>query len=72
MSKRPHHPRHGPSGFCTIVQFCHEHHISRSFYYKLRAQGRGPAGIKLGKLTMISVEAAAAWRGRMEADSPAA
>jgi hypothetical protein len=37
----------------------------------LRKAGRGPVEIKLGSLTMISAEAAARWRRRMERESRA-
>lgn len=56
----------------SVEQFCESHGISRAFYYKLRKQKRGPAEIKLGSRTMISTEAAAAWRRRMEAETSAA
>ena len=49
-----------------------DHGISKSFYYKLKKQGRGPAEIKLGSLTMVSSESAARWRRRMEKESPVA
>jgi len=61
-----------PRALSTLEQFCVDHSISRSFYYKLRTQGRGPAETKLGKLTMVSAESAAAWRHRMEAETAAA
>jgi hypothetical protein len=50
----------------TVEQFCDDHQISPAFYYKLRKQGRGPVEIKLGSLTRISPESAAAWRRRMQ------
>jgi hypothetical protein len=56
----------------SVEQFCADHGICRAFYYKLRRQGRGPAEIKLGTRTMVSVESAAAWRRRMEAETPRA
>jgi hypothetical protein len=56
----------------SIDQFCADHGICRAFYYKLRRAGRGPVEIKLGTRTMISVESAAAWRHRMQAETRAA
>ena len=53
----------------TVEQFCFDHNISRAFFYKLQRQGRGPAQMKLGTRTMISLESAAAWRHKMEAET---
>lgn len=56
-----------------VPGFCAAHGISRSFFYRLLAEGRGPRLMKLGRRTLVSAEAAAEWRERMEAmngDSP--
>jgi hypothetical protein len=58
--------------FSSIDQFCIDHDICRAFFYKLQRQGRGPAVTKLGTRTVISAESAAAWRRRMEAETPRA
>ena len=50
----------------TIEQFCVEHGISRAFFYKLREQGAAPHVIRVGKRVIISDEAAAKWRRKME------
>ncbi len=50
----------------SIAQFCERHNISRAFFYKLSKEGRGPAVMKVGRRRIISAEAAAAWRLRME------
>jgi predicted DNA-binding transcriptional regulator AlpA len=50
----------------AIKQFCADHGISRSFFYKLIAEGRGPRLCKLGARTLISAEAAADWRRGLE------
>jgi len=50
----------------SIKQFCADHGISRSFFYKLIQQGRGPRVTKLGARTLVSAEAAAVWRAMME------
>lgn len=52
-----------------ISTFCEVHKISRSFLYKLIAEQRGPRVMKLGRRTLISAEAAAEWRARMEQGS---
>jgi predicted DNA-binding transcriptional regulator AlpA len=56
----------------SIKQFCADHGISRSFFYKLLQQGQGPRVTKLGARTLVSAEAAAAWRARMECGAEAA
>jgi hypothetical protein len=53
----------------SIPQFCSAHSISRALLYILLKDGRGPAVMKVGKRTLISVEAAAAWRKRMECET---
>jgi hypothetical protein len=66
---RPHQPRGPPppTGAYSIAEFCHAHAISESFFHKLKSQGRGPAVMRVGTRTLISVEAAAAWRATREA-----
>lgn len=52
----------------TIPNFCADHgNISRSFFHKLVNEGNGPRLMKIGRRTLISAEAAAEWRSRMEA-----
>lgn len=53
----------------TVSTFCEGHHISRSYLYRLWSEGRGPRRTKLGRRTLISGEAAAAWRRQMEAET---
>jgi len=50
----------------SIAAFCQRHGISESFFHKLRAKGLGPVTMKVGTRTLISVEAAAAWRRARE------
>jgi hypothetical protein len=50
----------------TVPEFCETHRISRALFYILARDGRGPAIIKAGRRTLISAEAAEAWRRRME------
>jgi predicted DNA-binding transcriptional regulator AlpA len=56
----------------SIKQFCADHGISRSFFYKLLQQGQGPRVTKLGTRSLVSAEAATAWRARMECGAEAA
>jgi hypothetical protein len=50
----------------SITTFCQRHGISRSFYFLLQQQGRGPKVFELGSRTLISKEAAADWRRQQE------
>lgn len=56
----------------TISQFADAHHVSRTHVYELIKQGKGPRLMKLGRRTLISLEAAADWRRRMEAETAVA
>ena len=53
----------------SIPMFATEHGISRSLLYKLLAEGRGPRITKISGRTLISAEAAAEWRSRLERDT---
>ena len=53
----------------SVVDFCRQHGISRGLFYRLLRDGHGPAVIKAGRRTLISQEAAAEWRHRMESVS---
>jgi hypothetical protein len=55
----------------SVDGFCREHRISRGHFYNLRKRGDGPAVMKVGRRTLISDEAAAEWRRRMENARPA-
>jgi predicted DNA-binding transcriptional regulator AlpA len=58
----------------TVDEFCQQHGIGRATFYNLRRDGRGPKVIKLGGITsrsLISFEAAAEWRSRMENETEA-
>lgn len=46
----------------NIPEFCEAFRISEDFYFKLKRQGQGPREMKVGKRTLISVEAANEWR----------
>jgi hypothetical protein len=75
--KRRHHNRiRGPPPSdalaFSIPQFCLAFAgMSEALYYKIAAAGQGPKTFKVGNRTMISVEAAAAWRAEREAEAEA-
>jgi hypothetical protein len=50
----------------SIQQFCEVHGISKDFYFKLQRQGLGPKTMRVGSRTLISIEAATAWRRERE------
>jgi hypothetical protein len=53
----------------SILEFCAAFGISEDFFYKLKRQGQAPRLMKVGKRTMISMEAANEWRIEREAAS---
>jgi len=53
----------------SVSDFCEAHCIARSFLYLLLREGRGPRVTKLGRRTLITREAAAEWRARMERET---
>jgi predicted DNA-binding transcriptional regulator AlpA len=53
----------------SIPEFLDEHRISRSLLYRLIKEGRGPRITKIAGRTLISAEAAADWRARMERET---
>lgn len=50
----------------SVHEFCAAFRISRAFLYALWANGSGPAAMRIGRRTLISVEAANAWRLSLE------
>lgn len=57
----------------TVNEFCEAHgSMSRTFFYKLIKEGKGPRLMKIGGRTLISQEAAADWRREIEAKTNAA
>lgn len=58
--------RDAPLLALSIPEFARAHNISVDFYYKLQREGHGPTVMKVGKRTLISLEAAAAWRAKRE------
>jgi predicted DNA-binding transcriptional regulator AlpA len=53
----------------SVPAFLAEHGISRSLFYRLVAEGRGPRITKINGRTLISAEAAADWRTKMEKET---
>src|SRR5262249_21474970 len=47
-----------------IDEFCRRHSISKPLYYTLQREGRGPDVMYAGQRTLITREAAKAWRLR--------
>ena len=52
----------------SVAEFCSTHQISRTHFYHLVKEGRAPKIMKVGRRVLISKEAAAEWRKRMEED----
>ena len=53
----------------SVPVFLAEHGISRSLFYRLIAEGRGPRITKINGRTLISAEAATDWRTKMEKET---
>jgi hypothetical protein len=58
-------PAREPAAF-TVSEFCEAHRISRALFYLLVREGTGPRILKAGRRTLITIDAAAEWRRRME------
>jgi len=51
----------------SVQEFCLRNHISRPAYHRLRAEGRGPAEMRIGlNLIRITANAEREWQRRME------
>lgn len=61
---------HAPATY-TIPQFLGSHNVSRTHFYALVKEGKGPRLMKVGRRTLVSAEAAADWRKQMEVDTAA-
>jgi predicted DNA-binding transcriptional regulator AlpA len=53
----------------SVPEFCADNGISRSLFYRLVKEGGGPRLTKVSRRTLISSEAAAEWRTRMERET---
>jgi len=51
----------------SVAEFIALHGISRALLYRLLQDGEGPRVMKIGRRTLISSEAAEAWRRGREA-----
>jgi hypothetical protein len=58
-------------GSFTIAEWCKHRRVSISMYYKLRAQGKAPATLPLGRHQTITAEADAAWARERQAEANA-
>jgi hypothetical protein len=56
-------------GSFTIAEWCKHRRVSISMYYKLRAQGKAPATLPLGRHQTITAEADAAWARERQAEA---
>lgn len=52
-----------PPGSRSIYEWCDEHRISVSMFYKMRRDGWGPDTIKIGRRQLITDEANRRWLG---------
>jgi hypothetical protein len=50
----------------SIPEFCRAHRISRALFYILLKKQQAPAVMRVRGRTLVSSEAAEAWRRRME------
>jgi hypothetical protein len=50
----------------SVATFCARHDISVAHFYRMRAEGRTPAEMRLGGRVLISKEAAQRWRRERE------
>ena len=50
----------------SIPEFCRRHQISMAMYFKIAREGIGPRVMRVGRRTIISREAAEAWRRERE------
>jgi hypothetical protein len=53
----------------SIPEFCLRNSISTALFFKLAREGRGPRVMRAGRRTLVTKEAAAAWRRTLEAAS---
>ena len=53
----------------SVAEFCKAHGISCAHFYNLKKRGLAPKTLVLGRRRLVSQEAAAEWRRRMEASA---
>jgi predicted DNA-binding transcriptional regulator AlpA len=52
----------------SVIEFARSHGLSRAHVYNLLKDGLGPRVMRCGRRTLISKEAAEAWRRKMETE----
>jgi hypothetical protein len=62
-------PQENNSDVFDISTFCKSNKISRALFYVLQKTGNGPRIMKVGRRTLITPEAVAEWRKKMEQQS---
>jgi hypothetical protein len=55
-----------PKAAYSIDEFCAAYGISKSTYFKIKANGEGPREMKVAGRILISIEAAQAWNRARE------
>ena len=60
-------PSRTPTAMYSVPSFCAAHGISESFFYQLKAEGRGPRVLRLGARVFVTHQAAEQWRAIHEA-----
>lgn len=55
----------------TIPDFCKKNRISRGHYYNLKAQGKAPQELRLGRRVIIPHRCAQEWEAKMLAEQNA-
>jgi hypothetical protein len=50
----------------SIPEFCRRYGFSQAFFFKMKAQGKGPRMMEVGRRRMISCEADEVWRRERE------
>ena len=58
-------------GSFTIPEWCNHRRISVSMFYKLKAQGKAPAMLPIGRHQTITDEADATWARERQAEASA-
>lgn len=53
----------------SVPEFAKAHGLSRAHFYNLLRDGKAPKVMYVGRRTLVSREAAADWRRRMEAEA---
>ncbi len=57
---------HATKSTFTVAEFVSAHNLSRTHFYGLLKLNKGPRLMRVGRRVLVSAEAAADWRKRME------